>query len=446
MPDLRTSIIYLFLITLPTLSGCLVIENPYPKLAPGLWRGVLQVDPSQSSVIGGRSDQQKEREVQFEEVTQGELPFAFEVIYDTPDSFHIVLINGDERIVSRDILFGLDRRTAKDTLTVEFPLYDTYLEAVCESGVMQGHWVVSYKENYRIPFVAKYGEGYRFTQLTKKPALDLTGQWAVQFEPNTPDAYPAIAEFQQTGNRLTGTFRTETGDYRFLEGTVQANKLYLSCFDGAHAFLFEGKINEDGTIIGSFHSGSHYQAYWEARRNGDARLADPDQLTGVLDPAMPVSLSLVDADGEPFSTEEPAYIGKPMILQVMGTWCPNCLDETRFLQEYIAEHPEFDVPVVSIAFEKYRDGEKVLPLLRRYRDRLQIPWRMVWGGYAQKEEAATVLPFLDGIKAYPTLIFLDAEHRIQRVHTGFDGPATSKYKQFATDFHNFVNPLAGLPH
>ncbi len=446
MLDLRTTLFYLFLMALPLFSGCLVIENPYPKLAPGMWRGVLQVDPAQASVIGGRSDQQKEREVAFEEVTEGELPFEFEVVYDTPDSFHIVLINGEERIVSRDILFGLDRRTAKDTLTVSFPIYDTYLEAVCESGVMQGFWIVNYKEEYRIPFVAKYGEGYRFTQLTKEPLLDLSGQWSVQFEPNTPEAYPAVAEFQQTGNTLTGTFRTETGDYRFLAGTVQANKLYLSCFDGAHAFLFEGKINEDGTLIGSFRSGKHYLAYWEAQRNTDAQMTDPDVLTGVLNPEAPVSIAFTDADGQLFSSDEPAYAGKPMILQIMGTWCPNCLDETRFLKEYLAEHPDFDIPIISITFEKYREQEKVLALLKRYRERLNIPWRIVWGGFANKEEAAAALPFLDGIKAYPTLVFLDSEHRIRRVHTGFDGPATSKYKQFAIDFHNFVNPLTGEPH
>ncbi|MCB0695295.1 MAG: TlpA family protein disulfide reductase, partial [Saprospiraceae bacterium] len=151
--------ISLFVGLLTLLSACVAIENPYPKLAPGRWRGVLQVDPSQSSRVGGKSDQQKERDIQFEEVTEGELPFEFDVIYDTPDSFHIVLINGEEEIIASDILFGLDRRTAKDTLTVNFPLYDSYLEAVCESGVMQGHWVVNYKENYRIPFVAKFGEG-----------------------------------------------------------------------------------------------------------------------------------------------------------------------------------------------------------------------------------------------------------------------------------------------
>lgn len=435
--------ISLFIGLLTLMSACVAIENPYPKLAPGRWRGVLQVDPSQSSRVGGKSDQQKERDIQFEEVTEGELPFEFDVIYDTPDSFHIVLINGEEEIIASDILFGLDRRTAKDTLTVNFPLYDSYLEAVCESGVMQGHWVVNYKENYRIPFVAKFGEGYRFTQLRKPPALDLTGTWAVTFQPGEPDAYPAIAEFAQQGNALTGTFRTETGDYRFLEGTVQTNKLYLSCFDGAHAFLFEGKIMEDGSLIGSFRSGNHYQAYWTAQRDSAFTLADPDNLSRPSDPDQPVQISFPDSRGNTVSLEQPEYAGRPVVLQIMGTWCPNCLDETRFLRDYLTTHPDIDLPIISIAFERYRDAEQVLPLLERYRQRLDLKWPVLWGGYADKTEASLALPFLDGLKAYPTMVFLDREHRIHRIHTGFNGPATSQYKQFASDFHNFVNRLAG---
>lgn len=432
-----------FLLLLTIVSGCLVIENPYPKLAPGLWRGVLQVDPAQATRIGGSTNQQKERELQFEEVTEGELPVEFEVVYDTPDSFHIVWINGEERIISTDIAFGLDRRTAKDTLIIQFPLFDTYIEAVCESGVMQGDWVVNYKEDYRVPFIAKFGEGYRFTQLSKKPAMDISGEWAVTFEPDSEQAYPGIAEFKQTGNSLTGTFRTETGDYRYLAGTVQANKIYLSCFDGAHAFLFEGKINADSTLIGSFRSGKHYQAFWEARRDLHAELEHAEEITLASGKNEPVRLSLVDADGQLFSINDEQYRGKPMIIQIMGTWCPNCLDETRFLKTYLEAHPDTDLMVISVAFEKYRQKERVLPLLQRYRARLNLPWRLAWGGFADKEEASKALPFMDGVKAYPTLLFLDRAHRIQRIHTGFDGPATSKYKQFGIDFHNFVNQLAG---
>jgi len=55
--------------------------------------------------------------------------------------------------------------------------------------------------------------------------------------------------------------------------------IYLSVFDGAHAFLFEAKILADKSLIGTFKSGRHYEASWTATQNTEATLADPNSLT-----------------------------------------------------------------------------------------------------------------------------------------------------------------------
>jgi len=147
-------------------------------------------------------------------------------------------MNGEERIKVSDIEIGRNKENNKDTFLIEFPIYESYLKGYYNERIIEGEWVVTTKKNYALPFVAKYGKNYRFTQLKQKPVMDLTGNWEVQFEDeNGP--YAGVGEFKQDGNELRGTFRTETGDYRFLEGTVQKDKLYLSVFDGAHAFLFE---------------------------------------------------------------------------------------------------------------------------------------------------------------------------------------------------------------
>ena len=59
------------------------------------------------------------------------------------------------------------------------------------------------------------------------------------------DAYPAKGIFfQKDGDVVTGTFRTKTGDYRYLEGVMDGNRLKLSTFDGAHAFLFTATVSD----------------------------------------------------------------------------------------------------------------------------------------------------------------------------------------------------------
>lgn len=441
MKSLTTFTLILMTLFLVTLSGCLVVENPHTKLAPGIWRGVLNLDPVDDTRISSSSDIQRRRAIAMEEVTEGELPFLMEVIYTDEDNFYIVFINGEERIESHDIYYGLDRSTAKDTLRIQFPLMDTQIEAIHENGIMQGTWIVNYKENYEIPFEARFGQSHRFTTLKKEPVDNLTGRWAVTFDPNEENAYPGIAELKQDGNRLSGTIRTETGDYRYLDGSIQANKIYLSCFDGSHAFLFEGKLEDDGKIQGIFRSGSHYLVYWEATRNDAASLADPHQLTRPVSEDVPISFSFPDVNGKMVSNTDPEFQGRPLILQIMGTWCPNCLDESRFLKEWVEANPGSELQVLGIGFERYRDEAKSTAALNRYAERLELPYPLLFGGYYEKKEAATHLPFLSDIIAYPTMIFLDKQHKIVRIHTGFDGPATSKYLDFTNEFDNFVRQL-----
>ena len=50
-----------------------------------------------------------------------------------------------------------------------------------------------------------------------------------------------MGEFSQAGDSVAGTFLTETGDHRFLAGQVRGAEMYLSTFDGAHAFLYKAR-------------------------------------------------------------------------------------------------------------------------------------------------------------------------------------------------------------
>ena len=255
-------------------AGCFVIDNQFTGLPPGPWRAVLKLDPV-PVIPNPRGEPLPEKvNLTFDEVTQGELPFNFEVVYENEDRFHIEIVNGDQRIRVEDITIGLDRQTAKDTVTISFPNADSYIKGIFEENVLEGEWVVANRENYAVPFVAYHGQAHRFTNLRKEPVQDISGKWEATFEIEEERPYAAVAIFEQTGNLVTGTFLTEKGDYRYLEGTIQSDKIYLSTFNGADAFLFEAKIREDNSMIGSFRSGKHYKTLWEARRNPNAGLQD----------------------------------------------------------------------------------------------------------------------------------------------------------------------------
>ena len=441
-PFLFGAVIFLILGIAIQLSSCFEMQNAYTKVAPGTWRAVLLLDNKAPAKTTEDLKPFENFDLQFDEVTEGELPFTMEVIYEDETNFYIEIINGEERIPVRDIQFGRTLERAMDTILIDFPLYETYIKAWVEGNVMEGAYYVPTRGDYKIPFVATHGKAHRFSSLEKQPALDLTGKWEATFGLAENDPYPAIGEFEQKGNYLTGTFRTETGDYRFLEGTVQANKIYLSCFDGSHAFLFEAKIREDSTLIGSFRSGKHYQSIWEAKRNPDVELASPDSLTYLKEGYESVSFAFDNPDGKSISLDDPMYQDKPKIIQILGTWCPNCRDETTFLVNYLKENPNLEIEVIALAFEKYKEKARADEAIRKYKKHFGMNYEMVYAGYYNKKEAAKSLPMLNHILSYPTMIFLDKNNQVRRIHTGFEGPATSRYASFVKDFDEFVTALA----
>ena len=434
----------LSLLPLLLLFGCLEFGDTYTGLPPGQWKGVLEIEPKFITPNKSARPLPDKMNMTFEEVATGEVPFLFEIEYVTEDSFVMIIENGEERIVVDDIEIGHDIRTAHDTIRIDFPVYDTYIRGEYEGGVIEGEWVVKYKNNYSIPFVARYGQGRRFGDFDKPPLTDVSGKWQVAFT-DEGSTYPAVAEFEQTGNRLTGTFRTETGDYRYLDGNVLGNKLYLSVFDGSHAFVFEGKLTDENAIVGSFRSGKHYRATWTATRDAGATLPDPGTLTSLNAGYETIDFSFPDADGNVVSLSDARFAGKPKVVQILGTWCPNCRDETNFLTNYLAANPDSDVEVIGLAFERYRDAETVDERLRQYTREMELPYPLLRAGYYDKQEAATRLPMLDKVMSYPTLLFVDRDNRVRHIHTGFNGPATSRYAAFEQEFAEQLAVISAQP-
>jgi thiol-disulfide isomerase/thioredoxin len=445
---MKKLIVFTFLFSCLTLWNSCVFEDPYEGLAPGKWRVNLLLDGRKNQRIDSNKRDKfqlkPKTDVQYEEVTEGELPFVWEVFHTSPTDFYIEIINGEERIKipQEHIKYGKDKTNGYDTIRIDFPHYDAYFTGRFEENILQGDYVLTTKANYVIPFTARYGEDYRFTQLKKTPKLDVSGEWEVTFEVEEGgNPYKAIGEFQQKGNYLTGTFRTETGDYRFLEGTIQANKLYLSVFDGSHAFLFEAKIMEDGTLFGFFRSGNDYKCLWEAKRNPNFKLADPYSLTYLKEGYSKFDFSFPNTKGQKVSLTDPAYKGKVKIVQILGTWCPNCGDETQFLSNYLKTNANANLAVIGLAYERHEEFDKAAGVVNRMKKRFDVPYEILVAGTSDKQAAAQTLPMLNAVISFPTMIFIDKKDKVRKIHTGFSGPATSEYEDFIKTFEADVAEL-----
>lgn len=362
------------------------------------------------------------------------LPFNAEVS-EVDGKLQFYAINGDERI--RADQFELKA----DSFFVRLPVFNTALIGKLSANGLQGqYWDYSRKGDYQIPFTAKLGASSRFPAAVK-PTVEVTGKWEVVFSPSSDNEYLAIGKFEQNGDKAFGTFLTTTGDYRYLEGNVSGDSLFLSCFDGSHAYLFKAQIVGDA-IEGDFWSGTHWQENWSGKRNEQFELPDANSLTFLKLGYDRVDFSFRNLQGESVSLSDDNYKDKVVIVQLMGSWCPNCKDETAYLVSLHNKFHQQGLEVISLAFEKSDNEETNLRAVQRLKDHFEVPYEILLAGKASKKEAAAKLPMLNHVLSFPTTIFIDREGKVRRIHTGFSGPGTGEYYQeFVEETDQFVTQL-----
>ena len=296
-----------------------------------------------------------------------------------------------------------------------------------------------------VPFVMQQGEEERFV-VTESPGAQVAGNWEAVFSADVEaNRYIAKGIFKQKAHTVTGTFRTTTGDYRYLEGAIEGDMMRLSTFDGAHAFLFEAKVQGDSLMNGMFYSGNHFKEPFTAKRNEAYELPGAESLTYLKEGYDKIAFSFPDADGTMVSLEDDVYKGKVVVVQIMGTWCPNCLDETKYYTEYHANSKPEGVEFISLAFEYAPSAEKANRSINRLKESVGVPYPILLAqfGTSSKQKANEKLPMLNHVLSYPTTIFIDKQGKVRKIHTGFNGPATgSEYTDFVKEFETFVQMLA----
>lgn len=356
----------------------------------------------------------------------GEVEFGLRIERVSEKEIRAFVTNGEESIpvpVARE---------RGDTITLGFDYYDSEITAVVyAAGVMTGEWRKrrSKDEWVTMPFSATPG-GVR-TMDVQPPPAELLGRWRVKFASEEDEAV-AIFDARFDRRDLRGTFLTTTGDYRYLAGSAweaerEGDKkvMRLSCFDGSHAFLFTAELQADGSLTGDFWSGASSHDTWTAVRDESAALPDPFGLTRFTGTSAALdALAFPDATGKARSLGE--FAGRPRIIEIFGTWCPNCLDATKLLVELEEKHRAKGLAIIGLAFEVTGDAERDRKQARVYAERHGVKYPILVAGTRDKQKAAEAFPVIDRLRAYPTFLFVDAKGAVRGVYTGFSGPATGE--------------------
>lgn len=373
------------------------------ELNPGVWRAALYTSDST------------------------EIPFNFNLVFNEGDTL-MEILTGDNVYTVRDV----SRRG--DSLFVTMPLFSSGFALAIHDNIVEGKFL---RATYDMDVKAWPGIDKRFLAEPSENSSLAAGRWLVNLGERE-----IIGEFSENNGRVTGSFLTPSGDYRFFEGILdQSGELMLSCFDGGFIRLFSARLEgKDSLSDVKLYSGFNNLEHGYAKRNENAQLPDAYAVTGMKKGYTTFGFSFPDLNGTAVSLKDERFKNKVVILQISGSWCPNCLDESKFLSEMKSKYDP-SLEVVALAFERAEEYAAAKSEAMKLVEAAGINYNVLVTGHspARLKEA---LPELDNFKAFPTTVYIDKKGNVRRIHSGFNGPGTGiHYKKFTEEFTSFVDTL-----
>lgn len=391
---------FLILFSAVIVSSC---TKSGEKLDSGTWRAVLYTSDST------------------------EIPFNFNLKFDEADTLM-------EIITGQNIYSVKDVKRRGDSLFVTMPLFSSGFELGIKDNTLSGKFK---RSTYDMSVMAWHGVEKRFLSEPSENSPIVAGRWLVNLGERE-----IIGEFSESNGVVTGSFLTPTGDYRFFEGILDSSgELSMSCFDGGFIRLFKAKLEgRDSLSNVRLYSGYKTLETGFAQRREDVELPDAYSVTGMKRGYSTFGFSFPNLNGDAVSLKDERFKNKVVILQISGSWCPNCLDESRFLSEMRNRYSS-SLEVVALAFERPEEYEAAKGEAMKLVDAADINYEVLVTGHAPSR-LKEALPELENFKAFPTTVYIDKKGKVRRIHSGFNGPGTGvHYTKFVSEFTSFVETL-----
>lgn len=327
-----------------------------------------------------------------------------------------------------------------------FPGTEARIEATTdETGTsMSGEYIYTREGvEHRLPFTAHCSDARRFAWIDPawKAGEPIAGRWSINFDER---GGPAIAELRTLGDGETvvGTVMTPTGDDGLLVGTFESGRLRLSRFTGGTGLLYDATLEGDGTMIGTYRSLAHHEEGFTAAPDGDAQLPDLFGLTKWRRDVGLADMTFRTFEGSEVNLGELAPDGSPRLIYIMGTWCHNCADATRYLGELHERYSGQGLTIVGLAFETPSAFEEQAENVRSYVLHRGVPFPILVAGQRDKGKATEALGALDKVRAFPTIAFVSPGGEVVAVHQGFVGPAApERHAELRAQFESRIEAM-----
>ena len=260
---------------------------------------------------------------------------------------------------------------------------------------------------------------------TSSNNISPAGKYQVFFSDENRDKSATVATLWTQGPSLYGTFIAPDGDYGLLTGINTGGKIQLNRFTGWQAIVITLQQN------GSDWTGNYYFLNDKPREFALMRRADLDVVppaekqTSMKDPQGSFTFQGIASSGEIVRSSDDQFKGKPLVVDIMGTWCHNCQDAAPLLQQLQTQYAKAGLQVVGISFEVNDDAELGKKNLKLYQDRLGVTYTVLYCGSLDDSNVKERLHSqLNNFFAYPTTLFIGRDGKVKAIHSGFKGPGT----------------------
>lgn len=368
----------------------------------------------------------------------------------TSRAVQLALYNGTDSITSTSVrVVPKGRGTAGtvntgDSVIVDFAHLASRLRGTRTADGFEG-WFGNPRRRDSVRVTAHPGRA-RVAASGKAPSI--AGTWIFPVESSKGErAWRFVA--QQSGANVTATILRVDGDAGAHTGTFADGRFALSHFDGTRPGRIDVEPNADGSLTIVQRSPRGAARRYVAWRDADARargLAEPADVathTSVRDAREPFAFDFKDVSGARVTNRDARYAGKVVVVNVTGTWCPNCHDEAPFLSSLYRKYREQGLEVVALDFEETEELQD-LSRLKAFVKRYDVDYAYLVAG--EPKEVTAKLPQAVNLNTWPATFFLGRDGTVRAVRTGFAAKASGVHHEtLVAEYEAIVEGLLKEP-
>jgi thiol-disulfide isomerase/thioredoxin len=361
-----------------------------------------------------------------------DIPFRLQI---AGDGSHLQgwLFNGEDKVVASGASFQ------NGSLVLNFDSYAAKLEAKLQDGALVGQYGPMMKKSFPVT-----AHRHQADASSNAAAPSINGLWELAVKsPKGELAWHLVVQ-QKSASDVSAAILRVDGDTGALTGGYKDGKFVLSHFSGGRPALMILTPASDGTLaidMTDLHGKSQLTALRPevARAKGLPPPTDPEHHTSVKDAAEPFKFSFPDLNGKIVSNTDARFQGKVVLVNITGSWCPNCHDEAPFLAELYRKYRSQGLEIVALSFEE-EDQLKNPTRLRAFMKEYGIDYTVLLGGTQDERDTKLTQPV--NLNSWPTTFFLGRDGRVRFVHAGFPGPASGElYHKAIHEFDSQVESL-----